>query len=186
MIDQAQTGEETVYLAEDEASLYLQATTCAVWAVRGQPPQVRLDVNRAKTNFYGTLNLHNGQELVLRTEQMNGCASVQHLQQILAAYPTQHIVLFWDRATWHKGLLVREFLKAHERLELIFFPVSAPEMNPQERVWKATRKAVSHNHPPAKLDQVADQFERHLRQTTFESSFLFRYAYDAIHCATFS
>jgi transposase len=144
-----------------------------------------MDVNRAKTNFFGTLNLHNGQELVLRAEQMNGSASVQHLEQILSAYPTQHIVLFWDRATWHKGEVVRNFLKDHERLEVIYFPVSSPEMNPQEHVWKATRNAVSHNHLPEKLDKVADQFEGHLRQSSFESSFLFHYGFDAIHCATF-
>jgi transposase len=172
-------------LAEDEASLYLQATTRAVWAVRGQPPEVKLSADRDKTNFFGTLNLHNGQELVLRTEQMTGSASIQHLEQVLTAYPTQHIVLFWDRASWHKGALVREFLKEHERLEVIYFPVSAPEMNPQEHVWKAARQAVSHNHPPAKLDQVADQFECHLAQNTFESSFLFHYGFDAIDCTIF-
>ena len=98
-MDQAREAPETVYLAEDEASLYLQTTTQAVWAPRGQTPQVRSDAQRTKISFYGTLNLHTGKEIVLRTPEMNGPTSVQHLQQILATFPTQHIVLFWDRAS---------------------------------------------------------------------------------------
>jgi len=137
-------------------------------------------------SFYGTLNLHTGQEIVLRSDQMNGTVSVQHLQQILDAFPTQHILLFWDRATWHKGALVRQFLEAHPRLEVVYFPVAAPELNPQEHVWKAARRAVSHNHRVAKLPQLADRFEEYLHQATFESSFLYRYGYGAISCPNFN
>jgi hypothetical protein len=60
-----------VILAEDEASLYLQATLRRVWAPRGQPPVVPADPGRAKTSFYGTLNLRTGAELVLQAEHMN-------------------------------------------------------------------------------------------------------------------
>jgi hypothetical protein len=42
--------------------MYLQATTTAVWAPQGQTPVVRLHPGREKVNFYGTLNLHTGQE----------------------------------------------------------------------------------------------------------------------------
>lgn len=165
--------------------MYLQTTTQAVWSPRGQSPVVRSDAQRDKVSFYGTLNLHTGQEIVLRTAQMNGARSVEHLEQILAAFPTEQIVLFWDRASWHKGAVVRQFLEAHPRLEVIYFPVAAPELNPQEHVWKATRRAVSHNHLMAKLPQLANQFEDHLVQSTFESSFLHRYGYGALRCPNF-
>jgi transposase len=82
---------------------------------------------------------------VLRSEQMNAGVSIQHLEQFLARYPDRPLVLFWDRATWHKGKRVQQFLEAHPRLEIVYFPVGTPELNPQEHVWKATRHAVSHN-----------------------------------------
>jgi hypothetical protein len=53
-MDLAQTAPETVILAEDEASLYLQATTMAVWAPRGQTPLVRVHPNRDKVSFWVT------------------------------------------------------------------------------------------------------------------------------------
>jgi hypothetical protein len=57
MIDAAQNAPNTVFLAEDEAGLYLQATNSYVFAPVGQTPIVRVDAGRAQTHFYGTLNL---------------------------------------------------------------------------------------------------------------------------------
>jgi len=138
VVDNAQDAPDTVYLAEDEASLYLQTTLQAIWAPRGQTPLICSDTQRDKLYFYGTLNLHTGQEIVLRSEEMNAAVSVQHLEQLLATYPNRPIVLFWDRASWHKGKMVEKFLHTHPRLEIVYFPVGAPELNPQEHVWMAT------------------------------------------------
>lgn len=167
-------------LAEDEASLYLQATTMAVWAPRGQTPVVRSHPGREKVNFYGTLNLHTGQELVMQSEKMNAETTTEHLKQILDAVPDAPILLLWDRAPWHSGEPIRELLAANPRLEMIRLPTAAPDFNPQEHVWKAARRAVSHNHLIPRLPELAGKFERHLKANTFENSFLDRYGYNAI------
>jgi transposase len=161
-----------VIVAEDEAALYLQATTTYVWAQRGQPPVSRADPGRAKTCFYGTLNLHTGEEIVTQSSIMNAEATAQHLERVLQAHPDVPILLLWDRAPWHRGPAIREILAAHPRLEILSFPVAAPEMNPQEHVWKATRRAVSHNHTAATLPLLAQQFEAHVQRTRFVTSFL--------------
>jgi transposase len=176
----AQDAADTVILAEDETSLYLQATVAQVWAPRGQAPVVRVDPQREKTSFYGTLNLWTGREIVTQSPDMNGTATVEHLTQVLAVYSGCSILLFLDRATWHKGARVREFLAANPRLEVIYFPVAAPDLNPQEHVWKATRRATSHNHGRRRLPELADKFAAHLKTQTFRSAFLDRYGYNAI------
>jgi putative transposase len=161
-----------VILATDEASLYLQATTSRVWAPRGRPVVVRADAGRTKTCFYGSLNLCTGREIVSQCATMNAEMSAAHLHQILTAYPDVPILLLWDRAPWHRGAAIRAVVAAHPRLDLIQLPVAAPDLNPQEQVWKATRTAVSHNHTLAQLPILAQQFEAHLNHTTFASSFL--------------
>lgn len=176
----AQAAPETVILAEDEAGVYLQATTMAVWGPRGQPLMVYCDPSRVKTNFYGTLNLHTGQEVVTQAETMNAAATAQHLRAILAAYPDVPILLLWDRAPWHRGPGIREVLVANPRLEIILLPTAAPDLNPQEHVWKATRRAVSHNHTQPRLPELAQRFEQHLQTTTFESSFLTKYGWTLV------
>lgn len=169
----------------DEASLYLQATTMAVWGPRGQPLVVRLDASRSKTNFYGTLDLKTGRVVVSEVETMNASATAAHLRTILAHYPDVPILLLWDRAPWHGGGEIRDVLKANPRLKLVVFPTASPDLNPQEQVWKATRRAVSHNHTQPRLPDLAARFKAHLTNTTFHSSFLDRYGWNLV-CPRFT
>lgn len=176
----AQDAPQTVFLAGDEAGLYLQATTCYVWSPTGQTPIVRADPGRAKTNFYGSLNLQTGQELAMRSDLMNADVSAQYLEMILEANPNVPILLFWDRAPWHRGKAIDQVLNENPRLEIIFFPTASPDLNPQEQVWKAVRKEVSHNHLEARLPQLADRFLHQLNSSTFKSALLVKYGYSAI------
>ena len=181
----AQTAPQTVFLAGDEAGLYLQVTTCYVWSPTGPTPIIRADPGRAKTNFYGSLNLQTGQEIAMRSDLMNAEVSAQHLEMILEANPAVPILLFWDRAPWHRGKAIDQVLEENPRLEIIFFPTASPDLNPQEQVWKAVRKEVSHNHLEAKLPILADRFLNKLNSSAFKSSFLEKYGYSAI-CPMFN
>jgi len=174
-----------VFLAGDEAGLYLQATTCYVWSPTGQTPMVRADPGRAKTNFYGALNLQTGQEVAMRSDLLNAEISAQYLELILEANPDGLIILFWDRAPWHRGKPIEKVLKQNPRLEIIFFPSASPDLNPQEHVWKTVRREVSHNHLEVRLPELADRFLNQLDSSTFKSSFLDRYGYTAI-CPMFN
>jgi len=174
-----------VILAEDEAGLYLQATTTAVWAPQGETPVIPVHAGREKADFYGTLNLHTGEEIVMRAATKNSITTALHLEQVLAAVPGVPILMLWDRAPWHRGDPIRKVLKANSRLEIMQLPVATPELNPQEHVWKAARTAVSHNHVTRRLPHLANRFEMHLRTNRFKSSFLDRYRLDAI-CAMFN
>ena len=165
----------------DEASLYLQATTMAVWGPRGQPLVGRCDPSRAKTSFYGALNLKTGQVVAEQVEQMTAETTASYLETLLLRYPEVPILLLWDRAPWHRGDKIREVLTANPRLEIVTFPTAAPDLNPQEHVWKATRRAVSHNHTQRRLPDLAKRFEAHLTNTTFQSSFLERYGWNLVY-----
>jgi transposase len=141
---------------------------------------VRADPGRAKTNFYGTLNLKTGQELAMRSDIMNVEVSAQHLEILLDTNPDVPIILFWDRAPWHRGKSIDKVLEENPRLEIIFFPTASPDLNLQEHVWKAVRKAVSHNHLEVRLPELADRFLYKLNSSTFESSFLDKYGYSTV------
>lgn len=116
----------------------------------------------------------------MRSDIMNSEASAQHLELILETHPEVPILLFWDRAPWHRGKPIDKVLEHNPRLEIVFFPTASPDLNPQEHVWKAVRKHVSHNHLEAKLPELANRFLNQLKSTTFKSSFLDKYGYSAI------
>jgi transposase len=180
----AQDAPHTLVLTEDEASLYLQATTQAVWAPRGQTPSVRVDAGRAQVHFYGTLNLLTGKEVATHEPIMNSEATARHLETLLTTYPDTPILLFWDRAPWHRGEAVQQVLAANPRLAVIFYPTASPDLNPQEQVWKATRSTISHNHDETQLTSLTERFEQHLTTTTFAYAFLEKFDYVNL-CARF-
>jgi transposase len=158
----------------------LQATTSFVWSTIGETPIVRADPGRKQTHFYGAVNLASGKEIVLRSDVMVSEVSAQFLQAVLDSEPNVPVVVFWDRAPWHRGEEVKKLLESNPRLQIIFFPTASPDLNPQEHVWKAARKAVSHNHTISSLPELADRFEEFLTNTVFPSSFLDRFGYNAI------
>lgn len=157
--------------------MYLQASLLRVFAPIGQTPVVKAHPGRENTHFYGALNLTTGAEGVLRSDLMTAEVSALFLQQILTAYPDTPIVLLWDRAPWHQGEAVRSVLAASPRLEIVWLPPAAPELNPQEHVWKAVREAVSHNHSYTQLSDLADAFETHLREKRFPCSLMDKHDY---------
>ena len=67
----AQNAPKTIILAEDEAGLYLQATTTPVRYPIGQTPIIRVSPGREKVCFYGTVNFLTGQEVAMRSLVMN-------------------------------------------------------------------------------------------------------------------
>ena len=111
----------------------------------------------------------------MRSDLMNNEVSAQHLQMVLDLYPDLPILLFWDRAPWHRGPAIRKFLEENPRLETVFFPPGSPELNPQEHVWKEVRKAISHNHTEKKLPELAEKFLNKLNADIYKSTFLDKY-----------
>ncbi|MFN3982270.1 MAG: IS630 family transposase [Caldilinea sp.] len=184
-MDTAQEAPNTVILAQDEASLYLQATIQVVWHHRGQTPIVKVDPSRKSVHFYGALNLGSGQEFAMSSPVMNGDTTALFLQKLLFTYPEQPILMLWDRAPWHFGASIDALLAANPRLQLMYFPPASPELNPQEHVWKAARTAISHNHRFARLETLADQFLTYLSTTRFPSFLLDIYGYNHI-CPMFT
>jgi transposase len=163
-------------LALDEMSLYFQATTTRLWAPRGQTPVVRVSPQRDHTHFYGAINLRTGHEFALPCPDMTGATTADFLRDLLRCYPTQPVLLLWDRASWHKSAVVQQVIADHPRLTTVFFPPASPHLNPQEHVWSQARAAVSHNHTCATFSQLIRAFLNFLSSNLFPFAWLNRYA----------
>ncbi len=147
--------------------MYLQATLRAVWHWRGETPVVKLHPGRECVHFYGSLNLLTGEEIVTRAAVMKAEVTALHLLQVLAANPGKPVLMLLDRASWHHGPEIERVRAAHPRLELLFFPTAAPELNPQEHVWKAAarqRQSQSSRHQ-------AGPVSRRLRNLSHDDQF---------------
>jgi len=165
--------KDTVILTGDEMVLTTATTIQKVWLPVGEYPKVVVRTGtRLRRHVYGFLNLRTGDELAWKTSYQTMYVTKDILKNIRSLYPKKKIALFWDNAGWHKGSVVKEFLKEDGNIEIVWFPRYAPDENPQEKVWKAGRSAVTHNEYISDIDTATDALVKFFNKTKFEYSFL--------------
>lgn len=164
----AWNNPETVIFCEDEMVLTSGTTLQKVWLPkRSYPPVIETNSTRERKSFYGFLNLKTGQQHAFVTDWQNMYITVEVLQKLRETYPTQQLLIIWDNCGWHRGSEVMKWVRHDKRTRLLFFPSYAPELNPQEHVWKAGRKATTHNRHITDIMQAAEEFAGHINNRFF-------------------
>jgi len=85
-----------------------------------------------RLNLYFQLHLKN-------IQQQEICSFLRDLLRHLRG----HVFLFWDGGRPHKGRLVQALCSRVHRLHLVRFPGYAPELNPDEGVWKLAKQKLA-------------------------------------------
>lgn len=171
-IKQALQEKDTIVLTADEMSLSTQTTVQKVWLPQGEYPKIEVATKRDARSIYGFLNIKTGQETAFKTKWQNMYITYDVLEKLRKVYPTQKIFLIWDKAPWHKGSKAQRFIKEDRKIEILDFPRAAPDLNPQEHVWKNGRSKISHNCFIDNIDKTTDEFVDYLNKTIFKYSLL--------------
>lgn len=65
------------------------------------------------------------------------------------------IILVWDNVNPHKAVAVKRFVREHRhRLRLEYLPAYAPELNPDEWVWRYLKRVELANFAPHDLREL--------------------------------
>ncbi|MBU1062509.1 MAG: IS630 family transposase [Candidatus Omnitrophica bacterium] len=171
-LNQALRETNTVVLTADEMSLSTQTTIQKVWLPQGEYPKIEVATKRDSRSIYGFLNIKDGTEHAFKTKWQNMYITYEVLGELRKIYPNQKLLIFWDKAPWHKGSKAQQFIKEDGNIETFDFPRAAPEENPQEHVWKSGRSKVTHNEFIKDINQATDEFIGYLNETKFNYSFL--------------
>lgn len=130
---------------EDEVHFQRHSSLIRMWSPKGQQPRVLSASTREKVGFFGALNLKTGALLTQEATTFNGETFGDFLCHLLRCTSGQ-IYLILDNAPWHRARSLKDFFSVHQaRLVRIFLPSYSPELNPIERVWRITRRQVTHN-----------------------------------------
>lgn len=172
-IDALLQEENTVVFTADEMILSTQTTTQKIWLPKGEYPKIDVAVKRDRRIVYGFFNPKTGKVHAFKTKYANSENTCLVLEKLASLYPGKKIVIIWDNASWHRSQFIKDFLsKTSHNFFLIQFPPWAPELNPQEHVWKAGRSAISHNVFIKNIDDITDSFIDHLNSQLFNYKFL--------------
>jgi transposase len=151
----------------DESGFLLTPSVVKTWAPVGQTPTVRhldrrdrisaisgisVSPKRRRLNLYFQLHPKNIRQAEARD-------FLRHLQQHLPG----HLIVLWDGGRPHQGRLVRRLCGRSRRLHLVRLPGYAPELNPDEGVWKLAKQKLA-NGCPRDLDELMRSLLKTLRQ----------------------
>jgi len=149
---------------EDEVHFYRHSTITRMWAIRGEQPGVRSASTREKIGFFGALELRTGRLLTRPASTFDAETFHDFLEHLLEqAGGSIHLML--DNASWHRAKALKPFFEANRhRLTRCFLPPYSPELNPIERVWRITRRQVTHNRYFQSLDEQSAALTAHFRK----------------------
>lgn len=89
-----------------------------------------------RLNLYYQIYPHN-----IRRAQV--CDFLRHLLRHLRG----HVIVVWDNIAIHGGSEIQKLCQRHPRLHLERLPAYAPDLNPDEGIWKLAKQALANGRP---------------------------------------
>jgi transposase len=100
---------------------------------------------RQKVGFFGAVSLRTGR-LVTEEASTFNTETFHHFLCSFLSSTHDRILLILDNVSYHKARKLKPFfIQNQHRLQMEFLPPYSPELNPIERVWRITRRKVTHN-----------------------------------------
>jgi len=116
------------------------------WIKQGKDFQICSNTGRKRLNINGAVSLNTLKMVMRYDDSINAQSTIELFKQIESEYPSApKITIICDNARYYRSVLVREYLE-DSRLELMFLPAYAPNLNLIERYWKYFKKTILYNH----------------------------------------
>lgn len=146
----------------DECDLALLPVIRAMW-MKGERLRIPTPGTNVRHAFFGALEALNGALHWADFERKLAVNFVAFLQQLAAAYPTGRVALAMDCVRMHDAKVVRKWLAANPRFEVLWLPkYAAHEENPIERIWGLLKDAVAANRLARCMDELVRSARRKL------------------------
>jgi transposase len=153
---------------EDEARFGRLSEPVRGWAPTGGRPEIHLQRVREYTHVFGAVCPHDGHLVSLILPDADTDAMTIFLAEVARGYPQDHILMFLDRAGWHRS----KRLHIPDNLTRAWLPPYSPECNPQELIWRELRRTSLANRDFRSLSAVEEALSTALKQMTARSSYL--------------
>ena len=115
------------------------------WIQRGQEHAVRSNSGRRRVNLNGAIDLERLEPVVRFDETIDADSTLALFEQLEQAnLLATRIYVICDNAGYYRSKAVKEYLKS-SRIQLVFLPPYAPNLNLIERLWKFFKKQVLYN-----------------------------------------
>ena len=133
------------------------------YAPKGQTPVLRVPLSRDHLSVISGITAHGWLHARVQDRPFRGVDAARFLQQ-LTTHISVRLLVIWDGSPLHRCQVVKAFLPspAGQGVHLEQLPAYAPELNPDEGVWKHLKHVELKNISCSTLVQLC----RELRKAT--------------------
>ena len=143
----------------DESGFLLIPNVRRTWAPRGDTPVIYHRYRRDKISAISAVSVSPQRQrlgLYVHFHRLNITRiEVAIFLRDLLRHLRGPIILLWDGGSIHQGEEVERILRKHPRLHCQRFPAYAPELNPDEWVWRHLKHKLA-NGRPDNVDQLME------------------------------
>ncbi|WP_405536595.1 transposase [Streptomyces antimycoticus] len=157
----------------DESGVSLLPQVRRAYAPRGRTPTLRHRLNWKRASMAAALGYHaadaeRGPRLGfhLKPGSYDTATLIEVLEQVRGFYAGEPVVLVWDGLAAHWSRDMRAWVAGQDWLTLERLPAYAPELNPVELLWSATKTRELANLAGDHLADVADTAERAIHRVS--------------------
>jgi putative transposase len=141
----ARLGAHVVFA--DESGFMLIPNVAKTWAPVGETPVIEHPYKRDKISLISGVSVSPKQQrlglyYLLFYDNIEQQGVVLFLRELLRHLRGQVVVLL-DNSTIHQGEPIDELQHQHPRLHVEYFPSYAPELNPDEGVWRQAKQSLA-------------------------------------------
>ena len=121
----------------DQSGFYLLPMVVRTYAPVGKTPVLHENLTRDHLSAMSAITLDGRLYMTFQDRAFKGEDAVRFLKHLMRQIPGKLLVV-WDGSPIHRGGAVKDFLAngAASRLRLEQLPGYAPDLNPDEGVWK--------------------------------------------------
>jgi hypothetical protein len=150
-----------VLLVEDETDLLLFPPLRANWSRRSEPARVLISGWNARRVVFGAMNVRSGKRLFLARQHQRQHDFQAFLQLIRQHYRSWYVALLLDEGPSHTAARSQQ-LASDLKIELLWLPKRAPELNPMDELWGQAKDIVSANLQYPTIDDHLNAFIEYL------------------------
>lgn len=130
----------------DESGFYLLPSVARTYAPRGETPILHHRLSHDHLSVIGAVGLNERLYFQVHERAIRSGEVIRFLRHLLRHIPGK-LLIVWDGAPIHRSNAIKEFLRsgAAERIHLERFPAYAPELDPEEGIWRHLKRVEMQN-----------------------------------------
>ncbi len=116
------------------------------YAPVGEPPILRHTLSHDHLSVIGAVGLHEKLYFQVYEEAISSAEVIRFLKHLMHHIPGK-LLIVWDGAPIHRSKAIKQFLRegAAARIHLERFPGYAPEVDPEEGIWRHLKRVEMRN-----------------------------------------